>query len=873
MKLQAKVLAVFLPLAAISALVVSYAGSRATEKMMVRELGGRLRPQVEDFAAVMAKDMESGRESGLLARLQAAQAFSGAVFAEALSPDGVVVAHTNVLETGKRRDDAAAREALESAKTVFARAESPRGSLMVLSTPVWRADDEFLLSGGPRKRLGTLRLGLPLAATLESARRVGAFVAGLIVGISLLALGLSLSVLRYVLRPLRAMAAATARVASGDYGAVVPAESADELGDLAAAFNRMGAALSRTVVSRDRLEEALAIARATLDASADGILVVDRDAKVVTCNRRFLDMWGIPDELARATTNDKLVEYVAPQIADQETFQRGVVRSGSNFEERERRDLLTLKDGRVFERISQPYLLGGRAVGRTLTFRDLTLHLEGVKALALARDEAVETARVKSQFLANVSHELRTPLNAVVGGAELLGELKLPLEAREHVSTVASASRALLDLVDGVLDFSKIEAGRMTVERAPLRLERLLADSLALVAARASEKGLVLSGEAGEAASWELLGDRTRLRQVLLNLLANAVKFTERGVVSTTVIVTARGEASVELEFSVQDTGIGIPRDQAERLFSPFTQGDGSTTRRYGGTGLGLAISKSLVELMGGTIGFESEAGRGARFWFRVKLERASAPPSPPPPKFPVPTGRRDRLRVLVVEDNRLNRRLLERQLERLGCPCVAVGEGHAALDRLRAEDFGLILLDCQMPGLDGYATAREIRLQETGKRRTPIVAITANATEEDRRRCLDSGMDDFVPKPVTLEPLYGAVERWDRPFDEVALAAFAFTAADTPAALDRMLEEFLADSEARLTAARAAQERGDAEARGHEAHSVRGAAAAVGAGGLRELCRRIEAAAPDEDFPGLLHQAETELVRLRVAAARRAAA
>ena len=317
-----------------------------------------------------------------------------------------------------------------------------------------------------------------------------------------------------MLRPLGSITEATARVAAGDYGVEVPTDTADELGDLGAAFNRMGAALSRTVVSRDRLEEALSIARATLDASADGILVVDKATKVVTYNRRFLDMWGIPEEMVRGGTNDQLVEYVKPQIADTETFLSGVIRSSTEFEAPERRDLLRLKDGRMFERISQPYLMGGQAAGRTLTFRDLTLHLEGVKALAMARDEALEATRIKSQFLANVSHELRTPLNAVVGSAELLVGMPLGAEQREHAVTAAAAARALLGLVDGVLDFSKIEAGRMTVERALLRPGAILTDAASFVLPRASEKGLRLRVDAGEAASWELLGDPTRLRQL-----------------------------------------------------------------------------------------------------------------------------------------------------------------------------------------------------------------------------------------------------------------------------------------------------------------------------------------------------------------------
>jgi PAS domain S-box-containing protein len=873
-RLQAKVLLVALPLAAVFAGLTAYVGSRATETLMVRELGRRLRPQAEEFAAGLAHDWDARKESALLARLQRAQAFSGAEYAEALSPEGAVVAHTNVLETGKRRDDPDARDALAAQASVSVRARGPRGPLLVLSAPIWRADEEFLISGGPRKRLGTLRLGIPLAATLDSASRVGSTVAAMSAGFCLVALALTLGFVRVLLlRPVQAIEAAISRVAAGDYAAEVPVFSRDELGSLASAFNGMGQALSRTVVSRDRLEEALAIARTTLDASADGILVVDKNLHAITFNRRFVEMWSLTDDLMRGGDVRAMAEFVKDQVEDSDVFMR--LATGIEERDQERRDTVRLKDGRVFDRIAKAYRIGGQTVGRTITTRDLTLHLEGVRALAEARDEALETAGAKSQFLANVSHELRTPLNAVVGSAQLLAGTKLDPEQREHADTLEQAAKALLGLVDSVLDFSKIEAGRMLIERAVLKPGDLLSDAAKLLGPRAAEKGLSLKVDSGEAGALELLGDPTRLRQVLLNLLANAVKFTERGEVVAAVRVLSQSESWVELEFSVRDTGIGIPPEQSGRLFSPFTQGDGSTTRRYGGTGLGLAISRSLVELMGGEIGFESVPARGARFWVRLRLDRAgeAAAPAPAAPPLPARSSRRDRLRVMIVEDNATNRRLFERQLARLGCPCASFESGSAALERLRADDFGLILLDCQMPGLDGYATAAEIRRAEVGRRRTPIVAITANAAEEDRRRCLEAGMDDFVSKPVTLESLAAALDRWDRPFDEIALGVFSAVAADGPASLAGLLEGFLADAETRLASAASAVARGDLGACARDAHTIKGASSSVGARGLTELCRRLEAAAaakaPLDDFSSLLAQAGAEIARLRADAVR----
>ena len=1021
MRLQNKILLVALPLEIVFAVLTALVGRGATERLMVRELGRRVRPQAEDFAAGLARNWEGRRESALLSRLQQAQAFSGAAFVEALSADGTVLGHTNVLETGRRRDDEDARAARAATEPVFARVAGPRGPLLVLSAPVWKADEDFLLSGGPRRRLGTVRFGLPLEETLASARRVGTVVAGMAVAFCVLALGLILVFVRtLLLRPVQSIARATSRVAAGDYDVEVPVLSGDELGELASAFNAMGAALSRTVVSRDRLEEALAISRATLDASADGILVVDQNLRAITYNRRFLEMYGIPEELVRGgdvlalagfvrtqleeedrfmslatssvagdqerrdllrlkdgrifdrishvykiggqavgrtittrdmtlhfegvralaqardvaeealaisratidasadgilvvgkgakliTHNKRFLEmwnipaemaregadneavavFVQPQIQDADSFLRSVVRSDVDFEAPERRDLLRLKDGRVFERVSRPYLRGGQATGRTLTFRDLTLHLEGLRALSEARDEALETARVKSQFLANVSHEIRTPLNAVIGSAEMLLGTRLDAEQREHADNLNRASRALLELVNGVLDFAKIEAGRMTVERSRLHPAEILADAAALLAPRAAEKGLALKIDAGAAETLELLGDPTRLRQVLLNLLANAVKFTDRGGVEARIALLESDPLSVELEFSVADTGIGIPPEHAERIFTPFVQGDGSTTRRFGGTGLGLAISRTLVELMGGTIGFSTPPAGGARFWFRLRLDRADAstPAAAPPALEPrLSAQRRDRMRILVVDDNETNRRLLQRQLERLGCPSVAAESGPAALETLASSSFGLILLDCQMPGLDGYATAAEIRRLEAGRRRTPIAAITANATKDVRKRCEEAGMDDFAPKPATLKDLAAVIERWDRPFDETALDLFASVAAEGAGGLQGLLSDFLADARARLQAARESLVRDAFDGCRREAHAIKGAAAAVGARGLAELCRRLEDAAsaaeqgPDgvleNEAASLLAQADAEVARLDEAAARRAAA
>ncbi|MDD5303162.1 MAG: ATP-binding protein [Elusimicrobia bacterium] len=844
MRLQQKVLVVGLPVAIVIGALVATVSRRATVSIMTREAARRVLPQAEDAALRIAAAAATGREDILLPRVQAVQAFSGAAYAAVVSPEGRVLAHTNVLEKGRRRDDPPARRALAASVPVVEEVVEEGRRRLFFGLPVWRPEDEFLLSGKDRTRVGTLLLSLPLDVTLESARRAGTQVVWLVLFFCAVVLGGALALLRLLLRRLRAISDATVKVAGGDYSASVPSGSADELGELAGAFNNMSAALSRTVVSRDRLEEALSIARATLEASADGILVVGTDMKIVTFNRRFLEMWGLPEEVVRASDNRRIVELVTPLLADPAAFLRRSTLSYENFEIDEQRDVLRLKDGRVYERISRPYRLEGAAIGRTLTFRDLTPFMEA--------------ERVKGQFMANVSHELRTPLNAVVGAAGLLRGTRLDPGQQESVEILSRAAQSLLD-------FAKSEAERMTMERAVLRPADVLSDAVSLVAAGAVEKNLRLAVDAKEAAGLSVVGDPARLRQVLLNMLSNAVKFTESGEIAAELRARALGEKSVELEFSVRDTGIGITPEQGKRLFAPFSQADGSTTRRYGGTGLGLAISKSLAELMGGEFGFDSEPGRGSRFWLKIKCERVSGAESGPRPPQPPSGAARDRLRVLVVEDNTINRRLLVRQLERLGCRAEAAASGAEALELLRAGDYGLILMDCQMPELDGYATTVEVRRREAGRRRVPIVALTANSTEGDRRRCLESGMDDFMSKPATLEALYAALERWDLPFDEKSFESFLEIAGagDDRA---RLFSDFLADADANLAAVRAALAKGDLAAAGRAAHSLKGACASIGARGLRELMRRTEEAAERGGgaLEPLLAQAADELGRVK---------
>jgi signal transduction histidine kinase/CheY-like chemotaxis protein len=378
------------------------------------------------------------------------------------------------------------------------------------------------------------------------------------------------------------------------------------------------------------------------------------------------------------------------------------------------------------------------------------------RRIQVAKAAAERASRVKGQFLANMSHELRTPMTGILGSSELLGDTVLSTEQRKLLMTIQASGQALLTVVNDILDFSKIEAGRIQLESVAFDLEALLRGAADIVQPTCRTKGLELRVEVGRTAGITVLGDPSRLQQVLLNLLSNAVKFTHTGYVWLKMDVIEEHDGVLQTEFSVQDTGIGISEPDRRLLFQSFSQVDASISRRFGGTGLGLAISQRIVGLMGGTISVNSRLGKGSRFAFTLKLNRTAAGR---PAQLEIdPKTPRETLngaRVLIADDNLVIQTLARTILEKAGSRVVLAANGGEAVEKALGTNFDLILMDCHMPVLDGYEATRQLREWEcTHNRHTPVVALTASAFQEDRQRCKEAGMDDFVSKPFSSDEL-----------------------------------------------------------------------------------------------------------------------
>jgi signal transduction histidine kinase/DNA-binding response OmpR family regulator/HPt (histidine-containing phosphotransfer) domain-containing protein len=633
------------------------------------------------------------------------------------------------------------------------------------------------------------------------------------------------------------------------------------------------------------------------EAAIDGIFAVDEQGRIVSFNRRFCEMWDIPHDLflgdgiehefyngsplgtffIKSDLPDVLINLLESTYDNPDVLRCGEVVYGD----------------RIFDYYTSPVSSEqNKFFGLIWCFRDITAkkqadqrQMQLMEDLRNAKEEAEEAVRTKAAFLAMMSHEIRTPINGVIGMTQLLSGTELNPEQDKFVRTIQVSGEMLLSVINDILDFSKIESGKLELENAPLDVRALVRDIYDVQLSKAKEKSLKFEVSMQSLVPPFIVGDVTRLRQILLNLVSNALKFTDTGAVRIGVRLASdqvpTTDRPFQLLFSVTDTGIGITNEQMQRLFQPFSQATVSTSRKYGGTGLGLVICKNLVELMGGKIQVESKTNQGSIFSFTVTTQIAKEQPSytlqdamNKNVNINVRLGDRIPLKILIAEDNLINQELAMAMLIKMGYQPDVVDNGLAVLEALQVNHYDLLLLDVQMPEMDGLETATYLvnnwHELQTGYERPTIIAMTASAMQGDREMCLRAGMDDYISKPIMMDSLQRTIEKWavgdqvDQAIDLNSDAKESITSVIDPAAIKnleqinpklirRMINLFtIEEAPVLLQNLRQAIADNDLKEVSYNAHTLKGSSNILGAKALGKLCLEVELKGKRGDNEGL---------------------